>query len=60
MKKFIKGLFLEEEGQGMAEYALVLGVIAVGVVAILGIFGNTIMDIFKDVTERIGGDTSGV
>lgn len=31
----IKGLVLEEQGQGMTEYGLVLGVIAIAVVGIL-------------------------
>ncbi|TFB19642.1 Flp family type IVb pilin [Filobacillus milosensis] len=39
----------EEEGQGMAEYALVLGVIAVGVVAVLATFSGEIINVFNDV-----------
>lgn len=60
MKKFFQNFFREEEGQGMAEYALVLGVIAVGVVAVLLIFGeeiveqfNKVIDIFRDETGEL-------
>ncbi|MDG5790056.1 Flp family type IVb pilin [Evansella sp. AB-P1] len=49
----LKGLVVEEEGQGMAEYALVLGVIAVGVIAVLAIFGRQIVEIFDDIVESL-------
>ena len=35
MMQKLRGLFLEEEGQGMTEYAIVLGVIAVGAIGVL-------------------------
>ncbi|MCD8508813.1 MAG: hypothetical protein LRY73_02215 [Bacillus sp. (in: Bacteria)] len=40
----------------MAEYALILGVLAVGIVAVLVIFGDVIIDTFWDVIEGLGGD----
>lgn len=49
----LKGLFLEEEGQGMTEYAIVLGVIAVGAIAVLITFGDTITAFITDVTSKI-------
>ncbi len=52
VKKILKGFFQEEEGQGMAEYALVLGVIAVGVVGVLALFGEQIIDAFYDVIDN--------
>ncbi|WP_407269466.1 Flp family type IVb pilin [Radiobacillus sp. PE A8.2] len=55
----LKGLFIEEDGQGMTEYAIVLGVIAVGVVAIITLFGKQITAMFKDVTDSLT-DVSGV
>ncbi|MDV2581347.1 Flp family type IVb pilin [Alkalibacillus haloalkaliphilus] len=55
MKQFFKEFLLEEEGQGMAEYALVLGVIAVGVVGVLTIFGEEIMDVFRNITGEFEG-----
>ncbi|MBM7572613.1 Flp family type IVb pilin [Aquibacillus albus] len=61
LNKF-KALLLEEEGQGMTEYALVLGVIAIGVVAILITLGEEITAKFQDVVDMIknpSGEESG-
>ncbi|MFC4409728.1 Flp family type IVb pilin [Chungangia koreensis] len=52
MKKFFADFLNEQEGQGMAEYALVLGVIAVGVVALLVTFGDTIKGKFQTVIDQ--------
>ncbi|WP_156290353.1 Flp family type IVb pilin [Oceanobacillus salinisoli] len=46
----IKGLFTEEQGQGMTEYGLVLGVIAVGVIGLLVMFRGQIMSLFETIT----------
>jgi pilus assembly protein Flp/PilA len=54
----LKALFTEEQGQGMTEYALVLGVIAVGVVAVLITLGDTIVAEFKDVIAKLTGQTT--
>ncbi len=49
----MKALLTEEQGQGMTEYGLVLGVIAIGVVTILITFKEKIIAIFTDVTTEI-------
>ncbi|MFX3673055.1 MAG: Flp family type IVb pilin [Paenisporosarcina sp.] len=49
MTQWMKNFMNEEEGQGMAEYALVLGVIAIGVIATLVLFGKEIIAKFNDV-----------
>lgn len=49
----LKKLFTEEQGQGMTEYGLVLGVIAVGVVAVLIVLKDEILKIFTDVTTEV-------
>ncbi|WP_077625155.1 Flp family type IVb pilin [Sediminibacillus massiliensis] len=51
----IKGLFIEEEGQGMTEYGLILGLIAVGVIGILVTLGGEIKGVFENLTGRIPG-----
>jgi pilus assembly protein Flp/PilA len=56
MEKF-KALITEEEGQGMAEYALVLGVIAVGVVAVLVTFGEAILLRFNEILDGFNNET---
>jgi pilus assembly protein Flp/PilA len=52
MMEMFKNLITEEEGQGMAEYALILGVLAIGVVAILITFGEAIIDQFNAVIDN--------
>ncbi|WP_233569688.1 Flp family type IVb pilin [Planomicrobium sp. Y74] len=37
MMELFKGLFLEEEGQGMTEYGLILGLLAVAIIAAFAI-----------------------
>lgn len=51
----LKGLFLEEQGQGMTEYAIVLGVIAVGAIAVLILFGEQLSTFISKVTDDIIG-----
>ena len=46
-------LFKEEEGQGMAEYALILALIAVIVIVTLGPRGETIRDKFTEITDGL-------
>lgn len=51
MTQWIKNFMNEEEGQGMSEYALVLGVVAVAVVAILITFRTAIIAKFQSVID---------
>lgn len=46
----LRRLFAEEEGQGMAEYALILALIAVVVIVALGPMGTTIAAKFTEIT----------
>jgi pilus assembly protein Flp/PilA len=48
MMKKMRALFTEEEGQGMTEYGLVLGIIAVAVVAILVAMRGQITTLFTN------------
>ena len=52
MKKLIS-LLKDESGQGMVEYGLVLGAIAVGVVAALLMLGPKILALFAKAQEKI-------
>ena len=40
-----------EEGQGLAEYGLILVLIAVVVVAVVTLFGNQISEMFESLTD---------
>ena len=44
-----------EEGQGLVEYALILVLVAVVVIAILTLLGPQIANIFSRVTNGLGG-----
>lgn len=44
-----------EEGQGLVEYALILVLVAIVVIAILAILGPQIANIFSKVTNGMAG-----
>ena len=46
-------LFKEEEGQGMTEYALIVGLIALAAVITMGLFGDAISAKFTEVTTSV-------
>lgn len=49
-------LFMQrEEGQGLVEYALVLVLVAIVVIAILTLLGPQIGNVFSRVTRGLGG-----
>ena len=43
-----------EQGQGMVEYALILVLIAVVVIALLIILGNQVANVFSNISGAIG------
>lgn len=49
----LKGLVAQEQGQGMTEYGLVLGIIAVAVVAVLVTLREEILEMFKGVETAV-------
>lgn len=51
----LKGLVVEEQGQGMTEYGLVLGFIAVAAIAALITLRTEIIDMFNDVVTAVQG-----
>jgi pilus assembly protein Flp/PilA len=58
LNKF-KALFVEEEGQGMAEYGLILGLIAVVVIVVLTAFGQKIKSLFTNLSNATPDGTNG-
>ena len=55
MLTLVKRLVREEEGQTMAEYALILVLIAVAVIVALTGLGDQIFDVFGNVVKELGG-----
>ena len=45
----------KEEGQGLAEYALILVLIAIVVIAALTTLGTQLDSVFGDITAGLGG-----
>lgn len=56
----IKGLFKEEQGQGMTEYGLVLGLIAVAVVATLVLLREHIVALFQEAETTVKTGVDGM
>lgn len=59
MLESLRRFLVEEEGQGMAEYGLILALVAVAVIAALGLLGGKISEIFNNVTNGLSGQQSG-
>jgi pilus assembly protein Flp/PilA len=53
MLSLFKRLMAEEEGQGMTEYALVLGVIAIGAIALISAFRTQVEALWGKITTSI-------
>lgn len=54
MVEIFKNLVMEEEGQGMTEYGLILGLIAVAVIAAIATLGDDILGVFEGITTDMG------
>jgi pilus assembly protein Flp/PilA len=48
-------LWLREKGQGLVEYALILVLIAVVVIAILALLGGQVSAVFSQIYSALGG-----
>ena len=49
MKHFVEYLLMEEDGQGLVEYSLVIMLIAIAVVVSLGAVGDTVSDFYDGI-----------
>ncbi|HYG58538.1 MAG TPA: Flp family type IVb pilin [Symbiobacteriaceae bacterium] len=57
--QMVKAFLNREEGQGMVEYAMIIGLVAVGVLALLALLGTQVGDIFNAITNALD-DIQGV
>jgi Flp pilus assembly pilin Flp len=55
MAKFLNRFWSEEEGQDIAEYAVMLAVILVIVVGTIRLIGGNANNVFSSVSSSIGG-----
>ncbi|MDD2401488.1 MAG: Flp family type IVb pilin [Clostridia bacterium] len=53
MFKAVKGFVSDERGQGMAEYGLIIALVAVGCIAALVLLGPAIADKFTEAAGKI-------
>jgi pilus assembly protein Flp/PilA len=53
MMKLFKSLIKEEKGQGMVEYALIIALIAIVVMAALSPLGVKIKAVFEKITDKL-------
>ena len=53
MKDMLMTFWKDESGQDLAEYALLLGLITVALVAIIGFFGETIIALFQRADDEL-------
>ncbi len=51
----LRSFFAKEEGQGLVEYALILVLIAIVVIAILTVLGKKVSGVFSTVNSGMGG-----
>lgn len=58
MNEMMNWIANEEEGQGMVEYALIIALIAIVVMAALGPVGTAIKGKFEEIGKALGGGTS--
>lgn len=55
MLRLLKRLVREEGGQGLTEYALIIGLVAIAVIATLGLLGGEINRMFEAVKNKLVG-----
>ncbi|HWI52939.1 MAG TPA: Flp family type IVb pilin [Symbiobacteriaceae bacterium] len=49
----VQNFLNREEGQGMVEYAMIIGLVAIGVLTLLSLMGTQIGDIFRQITGAL-------
>jgi len=52
---FLKKMLRDQSGQGMVEYGLIIGLIAVVVVVALGLMGDEIAALFGRIVDMLAG-----
>ena len=56
--EFLMNLWKEEEGQGMAEYGLILALVALAVIIALTAVGTSLDTVFRNIVGKLGGTVS--
>ncbi len=53
MKAVLQSLWREDTGQGLVEYALIIALVAVGLIAILLVLRNSIGNVFNNAATQL-------
>jgi pilus assembly protein Flp/PilA len=53
MKSLWQAFWSDESGQGLVEYALIIALVAVGLIAILLVLRNSIGDVFNNASQAL-------
>ena len=53
MRSIFAALLADESGQGLVEYALIIALVAVGLIAILLVLRNSIGNVFKNAASQL-------
>lgn len=53
----LKRLFTEENGQGMAEYGLIIALVAIVLIGALGVLSGGLDNIFRGIGSKLSGTT---
>ena len=53
MKGMLQKFWADESGQGLVEYVLIIALVAIGLIAIMLIFRNSIGDVFSTISEQL-------
>jgi Flp pilus assembly pilin Flp len=59
MKEFMQRFWEDESGQDLAEYAILLGLITVFLIAAIGFFSDAILGLFEEATTELQGAGGG-
>jgi len=57
MLQLFKALLQDESGQDLAEYAILIGLIALAVIVAVGLLGTTISNIFDSIGSQLSDAT---
>jgi pilus assembly protein Flp/PilA len=57
MRSALKALWNDEQGQGLTEYALLLALVALGLIILLGNYREAIGNVFTEATTTLEGNT---
>lgn len=57
MSSALKALWNDEQGQGLTEYALLIALVALGLIVLLGNYRNAIGNVFRNATTTLDSNS---